>query len=91
MNVSIRDLKNGLSAYLRLVRRGERIVVTDRGEPVAELAPAREEKLSLEQRMERLAASGELRRPRGRRRLGAVVPTRVRGGPLSATVLAERG
>lgn len=35
--VGIRDLKNHLSAYLRLVRRGERILVTDRGEVVAEI------------------------------------------------------
>jgi prevent-host-death family protein len=72
MNVSIRDLKNGLSGYLRLVRAGKRIVVTDRGEPVAELAPAGDEKLSVEQRLGRLAASGELRLPRGRKRPGAV-------------------
>jgi antitoxin (DNA-binding transcriptional repressor) of toxin-antitoxin stability system len=35
--VGVRDLKNHLSEYLRLVRRGERILVTDRGEVVAEL------------------------------------------------------
>jgi prevent-host-death family protein len=37
--VGIRELKNKLSEYLRLVRAGERILVTDRGEVVAELAP----------------------------------------------------
>ncbi len=35
--VGIRELKNRLSEYLRLVRRGERILVTDRGEVMAEL------------------------------------------------------
>jgi antitoxin (DNA-binding transcriptional repressor) of toxin-antitoxin stability system len=33
----IRDLKNRLSEYLRLVRSGENILVTDRGEVVAEI------------------------------------------------------
>lgn len=35
--VGVRELKNRLSEYLRLVRGGEEILVTDRGEVVAEL------------------------------------------------------
>ena len=35
--VGVRDLKNRLSEYLRMVRNGEEILVTDRGEVVAEL------------------------------------------------------
>ncbi len=37
--VGIRELKNSLSEYLRRVRSGESVLVTDRGEIVAELAP----------------------------------------------------
>lgn len=35
--VGIRELKNRLSEYIRLVREGEVVMVTDRGEVVAEL------------------------------------------------------
>jgi len=35
--VGIRELKNGLSRYVARVRRGEEIVVTERGSPVARL------------------------------------------------------
>ena len=35
--VGIRELKSRLSEFLRMVRRGEEILVTDRGEAVAEL------------------------------------------------------
>lgn len=35
--VGIKDLKNNLSGYLREVKRGSRILVTDRNEVVAEL------------------------------------------------------
>jgi antitoxin (DNA-binding transcriptional repressor) of toxin-antitoxin stability system len=35
--VGVRDLKDRLSEYLRLVREGEEILVTDRGRVVAEL------------------------------------------------------
>jgi prevent-host-death family protein len=39
---SIRDAKNRLSALLARVRRGARIVITDRGVPVAMLVPPEE-------------------------------------------------
>jgi antitoxin (DNA-binding transcriptional repressor) of toxin-antitoxin stability system len=35
--VGVRELKNRLSEYLRAVREGERVLVTDRGQVVAEL------------------------------------------------------
>src|SRR5262245_30499803 len=37
--VGLRELKNRLSAYVRLVRQGERVSVTDRNQIVAELVP----------------------------------------------------
>jgi prevent-host-death family protein len=39
--VGIRELRNGLSRYVARVRRGEEIVVTDRGSPVARLVTVR--------------------------------------------------
>jgi prevent-host-death family protein len=37
--VGIAQLRQNLSRYLRLVEQGERLVVTDRNRPVAELGP----------------------------------------------------
>ncbi len=37
--VGLRELKNRLSEYVRHVRRGHRVLVTDRGHVVAELRP----------------------------------------------------
>jgi antitoxin (DNA-binding transcriptional repressor) of toxin-antitoxin stability system len=37
--VGIRELKNRLSEYVRLVKSGETVLVTDRGAIVAELRP----------------------------------------------------
>jgi prevent-host-death family protein len=37
--VGLRELKNRLSEYVRLVRNGEEVLVTDRGAVVAELVP----------------------------------------------------
>lgn len=38
-SVGLRDLKNRLSEYVRKARSGEAVLVTDRGEIVAELVP----------------------------------------------------
>ena len=37
--VGVRELRQDLSRYLRRVRMGERLVVTDHGRPVAVLSP----------------------------------------------------
>ena len=36
--VGVRELKNRLSEYLREVRSGESVLITDRGEVIAELS-----------------------------------------------------
>ncbi|HZJ51709.1 MAG TPA: type II toxin-antitoxin system prevent-host-death family antitoxin [Actinomycetota bacterium] len=40
VEVGVREFRNSLSRYLRRVRAGETIVVTDRGKPVARIVPA---------------------------------------------------
>lgn len=39
MRVGTAELRNRLSYYLRRVRDGVRVIVTDRGRPVAQLSP----------------------------------------------------
>lgn len=41
-SVNIRELTHHFSSYLKVVRRGERIVVMDRSSPVADLVPHNE-------------------------------------------------
>jgi prevent-host-death family protein len=60
--VGIRELRQGLSRYLRRVRAGERLIVTERGRPLAVLAPWADEADVLD----RLIASGQARRGSGR-------------------------
>jgi prevent-host-death family protein len=65
--VGIRDLKNSLSRYLRLVRDGERVIVLDRGRPVAILsaAPSGGPALTTADHLASLAARGLLTLGRG--------------------------
>ena len=60
--VSIGTLKARLSEYLRQVKAGQAVVVTDRGEPVARLVGL-EGETALEGRAEDLVRSGLARRP----------------------------
>ncbi len=45
--VGIKSLKNKLSEYIRLVRAGETVLVTDRDQIVAELVPPRAERSTI--------------------------------------------
>ena len=60
--VSIGRLKARLSEYLRQVRAGRDLVVTDRGRPIARLAGLETER-ALEGRVADLVRSGLARRP----------------------------
>ncbi|HEV3071331.1 MAG TPA: type II toxin-antitoxin system prevent-host-death family antitoxin [Solirubrobacteraceae bacterium] len=57
--VGVAELRQNLSRYLRRVARGERLVVTDRNRPVAELGPP----ASTGAALDRLIAEGRVSRP----------------------------
>ena len=89
--VGCRELKNRLGRYLGLVRRGETIIVTDRGKTVARIlppSPADEEPPDLEQILQQLEAEGHLRRGTGRFKHFKPIP--VKGKPLSRMILEDR-
>ena len=89
VTVSVRELKSRLSEYLRRVRSGQRIVVTDRGRPVAEFGPVGGARLTAAQRLSAMVEAGEISLPRGKG-LRPFRPARVRGDSVSRTLLEER-
>lgn len=72
--VGVAELRQNLSKYLRLVDRGERLVVTERNKPVAELGPPP----STGQALDQLIAEGRLARPP---RSGLPEPLQLTGDP----------
>ena len=60
MKVGARELKNHLGHYLRQVKAGETVHVTDRGKIVAELKPSPPAKGADEAALRRLAAEGAI-------------------------------
>ena len=65
IRVGVRELKDRLSRYLRLVREGETIIVTDRNEVIAEIRSRSERDAGarFEQYIEQLELSGRMSRP----------------------------
>ncbi len=87
--VGVRELENRLSFYLRCVREGHDVVITDRGRPVAVLRAVSEDRTdrSEEEHLAALAAQGILKLGKGVH----VRPPRGRPGPrLSEAVLRDR-
>jgi prevent-host-death family protein len=85
--VGVRELKNQLSRYLKRVRAGERLVVTERGEPVAIISPpvATETDRRVEAMLRQGVAQWAGGKPRGARR-----PPRVRGRSVADAVIEGR-
>ena len=84
------QVKARLSEYLRQVKGGGEVVITERGIPIARLAPlAPEEKRAT--REERLTRAGVLRPASGKRKaLGVPKLKRGAGTAALAALLAER-
>jgi prevent-host-death family protein len=87
--VGLRELKNRLSEYVRHVRDGETVTVTDRGEVVAELVPPRRHE-GIPAGLEEMARRGEIRLGKRltaeeRKHLYREMPPV--GGPTSAELL----
>ena len=87
---NVAQIKAHLSEYLRQVKDGSEVVITERGIPVARLVPlAPDEKRAT--REERLIRSGALRPATGpRRKLGAPKLKRGGGRAVLETLLTER-
>jgi prevent-host-death family protein len=85
--VGIRDLRDHLSRYLKQVKAGERVVVTERGKAIALLVPA--EPAEQLEGLDALVREG-LARWGGGKPQGAAQPAKVRGQPVAEIVLQER-
>lgn len=82
----MRDLKNNLSRHLKEVQAGGEVIVTERGTPIARIAP-------LERSSDRLAqviADGLVRPPKSGMRRRPAKPIKAKGS-VSDLVSAQRG
>ncbi len=90
--VGIKDLKNRLTYYLKMTRLGDKIVVTERGAPVAILhgLDQVEDQAGVEERLAFLAKKGMIRLPLRKGKLGRFVSRETAGQPASEIIIEER-
>jgi prevent-host-death family protein len=86
VEVGVKVLKDRLSEYLQRAQGGERLVITDRGRPIAMLTPI-EESPEVKQAWE-LVAKGLASWSGGKPR-GAEEPPRLAGGKSAAEIVLE--
>ncbi len=82
--VGIKVLKTHLSEYLVKVRKGERVIITDRGQEVAEIVPISPER----QTVRSLMIAGRLKW-KGGKPVG-LKGIKVRGKSIAETVVEDR-
>jgi len=86
--VGARELKARLGTYLRRVRAGRTLLVTDRGQPVAELRPI-EVASGADAILAKLKAAGAVSRS-VEKPLAAFRPIESRGRSAAAAILEDR-
>ena len=89
--VGSREFKNRMGRYLRAVRNGQTLIITDRGKAVAQVAPpteAAENQDSIENRLRELEAQGYIRLGKRPMRPFRAVPSR--GKPASEMLIEDR-
>ena len=89
-SVGARELKNRLGTYLRQVREGVTILVTDRGRPIAELRPLAPADGSEAAALAKLAAEGLLSPPLSGDLAERIEPLEIEGESLSEAIVADR-
>ncbi len=91
--VGIKNLKNNLSAYIRRVRKGTRILVTDRDEVVAELSEPRPDERTedIHPLLAEWMRRGELHRGKSRKTPLPRSPVRLKPGTAQRLLDLDRG
>ncbi len=85
--VGARELKTRLGGYLQQVRQGRTLVITDRGQPIAELKPLHG--AGDDAKLEHLKALGAVTRLENRP-LAPFRPVRSRGPSVSDAIIEDR-
>jgi len=90
-SVNVAKLKDRLSEYLAVAKRGEEVIIRDRNLPVAKLVPFKAEGASEEELL--LVAAGKMRLAEKKldvKRLSRMPAGRVKGNKAVEALLADR-
>lgn len=84
MDVGVRELRDGLSRHLAVVREGHTITVTDHGRPVARIVP-----VDVPTKLEQLIAEGKVT-PAKRPKKTRLRPVNTKGGAAVSDLVDQQ-
>jgi len=89
MRLGLREANQQFSKAIKAVRAGEQVVLTERGQPIAVIAPLRGGRNG-NAMLERLVQAGLIRRPEKEGHMPPPRPVRTRGPEASELLARER-
>ncbi|MBN2108577.1 MAG: type II toxin-antitoxin system prevent-host-death family antitoxin [Deltaproteobacteria bacterium] len=88
MQVGLREANMHFSKYIKLVKKGREIVLTERGVPIAAIRPVAPKEDTMEDRLNALEENGILKRGSGQ--LTLPKPVVLPGKAVSSLIIDER-
>jgi prevent-host-death family protein len=88
MQIGLREANMHFSKYIKLVKKGREIVLTERGVPIAAIRPVAPKEDTLEERLNALKDRGVLKRGSGHLKLPT--PVALSGKAVSSIIIDER-
>lgn len=85
--VGIKDLKNKLSYYLHKIKKGEKIVITEREKAIATIVPV--ERVEEDSKLLSLVKEG-FATWKGGKPMGSKQPVKIKGKTISEIVIVDR-
>ncbi len=86
--VGIREAKIHLSKYLKMVKQGNEVILTDRGQPIGKIVPIQTQELPIPARLKKLEEKGLLEALPGNYKKKAPSPIHVPDN-IAQTILRE--
>lgn len=89
--IGIRELKNKLSHILRITKNGEKIIILERGKPIATIEPINkiEEVSNLDIILSRLSLEGMIQLPQ-KKLLKKIPSIKINGESVAKAVIEDR-
>jgi len=90
VSAGIKKLKNNLSKYLYLVKKGEDILITERGKVIARIIREDPKNISLREALSPLIVKGLIALPSQKIDKEVSTPVKLPGKPVSEMVIEDR-
>lgn len=90
IRAGIKELKNQLSRYIAMVKKGDDVLITERGQIIARVVKENSRRSSLRQALQLLVLKGQVIMPTREIRRDFPDPVKLPGKAVSAMVIEDR-